>query len=521
MGRRKLVLIGVDSVPVWLLRDVAKKYKMSAFNKFFDSGLVSDLESTIPPVTSVAWPSIYTGLGPGKHGVVEFFSLDKDHNKQLLYYDSAANEPFWNSLSKYGVRSLIVTPAMVIDVNKDENVDLITGFPMAPRYSSKGLEQAAKKAGFNGEEDLEGEIKAGRMSPKEGSMRYRESVARKISLVKDLMVRGDYDLIFVCFTETDRIQHYCFGEGMEKALEYNEPVLNEISKFIDWITSKLEKGSEEYEMMILSDHGAQPLKKKFLLNTWMIDEGYARLTPAAAEQVDKLLERGKREEEGGGINKNLKYQIREKLLKAGAKEAYEKMPKALKKIAAKSMDVGLVLSPNGKCVRVHDLNFDNFDMGNTKAFGAISTNPAGLIWINDQRFSENGATQKEKGQLKKEIISKLKALKTEDGKKLVERIYDGETYYQDTLKFIYPDILILLRDGYGVDTFNFSKEGLFTDIDPILNGDHTVKAMVGFYGNALKLSKLKSKKPHVYDIAPTVLKYFGLSSTDIDGESLI
>ncbi|MGC8888875.1 MAG: alkaline phosphatase family protein, partial [Candidatus Micrarchaeia archaeon] len=46
------------------------------FSKFVEEGKIVESESVIPPVTGIAWPSIYTGLPPGRHGAkMEPFNL--------------------------------------------------------------------------------------------------------------------------------------------------------------------------------------------------------------------------------------------------------------------------------------------------------------------------------------------------------------------------------------------------------------------------------------------------------------
>ena len=41
------------------------------------------LRSTVPPITSTAWPSMMTGLNPGKHGIYDFRALAADRYTRL------------------------------------------------------------------------------------------------------------------------------------------------------------------------------------------------------------------------------------------------------------------------------------------------------------------------------------------------------------------------------------------------------------------------------------------------------
>ena len=60
----------------------------------------------VPPVTSTAWPTIYTGLDPGEHRIVDFSTLDRNYSKKLLYYDAAKYPPFWDVLASNGFNAL-------------------------------------------------------------------------------------------------------------------------------------------------------------------------------------------------------------------------------------------------------------------------------------------------------------------------------------------------------------------------------------------------------------------------------
>ena len=160
-GKKKLYLVGIDSAPLWLIKELYKKYGMKGFGAFFEDGILTDMRSTLPPLTPVAWPSIYTGLEPREHGMMDFFCIDREYTKQLLYFDTDANRTFWDLAAEAGFRSLVVTPAEVLQPSSSENVDMITGWPMPPRFSSREMEGIAKKFGFDGEPSIEKEMQDG------------------------------------------------------------------------------------------------------------------------------------------------------------------------------------------------------------------------------------------------------------------------------------------------------------------------------------------------------------------------
>ena len=72
-----MLLVGLDAAcePVLdrLARDGAD---LPHLRSILDEGTSAPLESQVPPWTASAWPSLYTGTNPGKHGVFGFLDFE-------------------------------------------------------------------------------------------------------------------------------------------------------------------------------------------------------------------------------------------------------------------------------------------------------------------------------------------------------------------------------------------------------------------------------------------------------------
>jgi predicted AlkP superfamily phosphohydrolase/phosphomutase len=256
--RKKIYIIGIDSAPLWIISKLYKKYKMKGFSRFIDHGLLKEMRSTMPPVTAAAWPSIYTGKEPKEHGMMDFLHIDRNYTRQLMYYDPEEHNPFWEVLAKKGLKSLVVTPAMVLKKSKSQNVDIITGWPLQPSYGSKELERAAKKFGFTGEPDLGIDLDKRSLPLAKATELYTKSINARSELSKYLIKKKDYDVVFVCFTETDRIQHYAFKQkrtGRNTWHRYTRRCPTSWSG--PSTTPKAERRIQP--SIIVSDHGSQPV----------------------------------------------------------------------------------------------------------------------------------------------------------------------------------------------------------------------------------------------------------------------
>ena len=68
----RLLVIGLDGATLDLIRPWAEQGHLPNLAQLITEGTHGPLESTLPPVTSPAWPSFVTGKHPARHGVFDF-----------------------------------------------------------------------------------------------------------------------------------------------------------------------------------------------------------------------------------------------------------------------------------------------------------------------------------------------------------------------------------------------------------------------------------------------------------------
>ncbi|MDE1824983.1 MAG: alkaline phosphatase family protein [Candidatus Micrarchaeota archaeon] len=503
MGEKRFYLIGIDSTPLWLIRKLKGKYDLSGFEYLERNGALRAMRSSVPPVTSAAWPSIYTGLEPRDHQILEFSKIDRNYDKQLIYYDSSSPEPFWESLASMGLRCLVITPAVFLEARKREGVDMITGWPLQPRYSSVNLEILAKKFGFGGEPDIGVQLNSGKMSLDRASRLYTKSIKARAMLAQHLMSVKEYDMVFVCFTETDRMQHYSLSEDNWE--EIVAPLYVAISDFINWTVSFAKKDSSPSLIAVVSDHGAQPIHHKFLPNSWLIDKGYAKLKIDPFGSGDVPARKAK-----SGIGKSMKVKISEAIASSSMRrKIYEMLPAALQKMGEKFLEENLEEGYGNDYIKILETDFE---MRSTKAFASVSNGNMGMIWINDGRFSRSAVSAKEKPKLKGKLIEELKEIKALGKGKLMARVFDGESFYKGVTRFIPPDIVFQLSDGYTNDFSHYALSA-FVEPEAARKGDHTMFGIFGIAGIGVRIPSPASKKElNLCNVAPTIKKYFGAGS---------
>ncbi len=488
MPKKKLYMIGIDSAALWLVKELARGGKLPGLGTLMEKGMLTELESAMPPMTGPAWPSIYTGLNPAEHGVPDFFEMKKDYTPELAFYDSEKSPPFWKELANKGYRCLLITPATEINLPKYKNVDIITGFPLKAKTNSEYLATLMKKEHFEGEPDVEKDMKAGKMSVEEGTQHFVRSIRSRTTIAEKAIEHGEYDFIYVCFTETDRLQHFVMNK--KNMTDYTYPIYKEIDNLITFCTRRADK--EGSAVIVVSDHGVQPIKEKLLLNTWMIKNKFATLKESVIESISSNSEKTP-----------TSYALREKVMKTDLRKVYDKLPHSAKKAVHASVGSLFSAASTGEYTRLH--LFD-YEMAKTLAFAGISNINVATIFINDERFDRPTVKKSDFAALKKKLIQQLGQIKDEHGKVVVEGAYDAAAYYGTRPKFIAPDIFVEAKPGYTIDIFNFSRSGIFMEPEPPKRGDHTRMGIFGAYPKT-KLN-LPKKNLTVTDIAPIIRSYF-------------
>lgn len=127
----RVVIIGLDGLEPSRVRRLMADGKLPNFQKLAEQGTISELASTLPPISPVAWSSFQTGVNPGKHNIYDF--LNRDVRTYLPELSSARiidnkptgwrkwlglsgatvrllrkSQPFWKILGDHGVFSTVL-----------------------------------------------------------------------------------------------------------------------------------------------------------------------------------------------------------------------------------------------------------------------------------------------------------------------------------------------------------------------------------------------------------------------------
>lgn len=86
----KVVVLGIDGMDPKIVRDLMEEGMLPNLNMLSQRGSFSQMETSIPPQSPVAWSSFLTGMNPGGHGIFDFIAREPD--KYLPYLSTTITE---------------------------------------------------------------------------------------------------------------------------------------------------------------------------------------------------------------------------------------------------------------------------------------------------------------------------------------------------------------------------------------------------------------------------------------------
>jgi predicted AlkP superfamily phosphohydrolase/phosphomutase len=505
-GKAKVIIIGLDGATFDLILPWIKDGKLPSFSLMMENGVYGELRSTVPILTPPAWSSFMTGKNPGKHGIMGFFSREKNgYGVRVTNSTHRRTKEIWTILSENG-RKVGVINVPITYPPKKVNGFMITGMMTTPPNSNNFTYPSFLR------EELEKVIGKGTLDPLFTYLE-REGVfineafdstekLEKISLF--LMEKHKPDLFMVVFNGTDYLQHRFWRHidpehpryKAEKSGKYAKIILGYYQKMDKILGKFLETADDKTTIIVMSDHGAGPLHKYIHVNSWLMQMGLLKLKR-------KLLTRFKHFMYKMGFNPekvyNTLFSIRLGSIRIRTNRSNPKIRTFLNEFF---------------------LSFSDVDWKRTKAYSMGS----GLIYINLKGREPLGTVNPgpEYEGLRDQIIDQLYRLKdSETGEYVVEKVYRKEEIYAGPYLDTLPDIIFVPKSGYMTfEEYEFGANSVMTKADAV-SATHKLNGILLMKGPGIKKGS-HLQNAEITDIAPTVLHILGLPvPEDMDGKVLV
>jgi predicted AlkP superfamily phosphohydrolase/phosphomutase len=74
--KRRVVILGIDGMDPKILQRLIDEGEMPNFKRLIEQGDFKPLQTSMPPLSPVAWSNFITGMDPGGHGIYDFVARD-------------------------------------------------------------------------------------------------------------------------------------------------------------------------------------------------------------------------------------------------------------------------------------------------------------------------------------------------------------------------------------------------------------------------------------------------------------
>jgi predicted AlkP superfamily phosphohydrolase/phosphomutase len=298
-----------------------------------------------------------------------------------------------------------------------------------------------------------------------------KSFADRAATILNRIDARRWDLLIGVIETTDRVQHMMWrlidpGHPLYDAAlaaRFGTSIQRVYQKADDFVGQVVERLPKDATLMVVSDHGFHSFRYGVNLNTWLVEHGYMALKGQrpGEKKLDDLF--------GGG-----------------------------------------------------GTFWENVDWPNTKAYAM----GLGQIYINlDGREGQGAVAQNVYDQVVDALAAELRGfIDPRTGRSIVRNVYKRKDIYAGPYFNDAADLQIGFEDGYR-SSWQTALGGTPPQlIEPNLkkwSGDHGSFDYAITPGVLFSNVKISATDPRIIDIAPTVLKLFGVPiPTDIDGKPL-
>ena len=503
MLNEKVVVLGLDGASPDIIDSLIQEGRLPSFKALRDGGISGRLRTTVPPITGSAWSSFMTGKNPGKHGIFDFtYRKDGEYELAPISAHMRDGKAFWSIAGEVNKKVCIFNVPVTYPPEAVNGV-MVSGM-LTP--SSRGdytypLSVANELDRVTGKYQIH--ITESYSKRREGRfLKHLYDVTLKQKKAMNyLLERDEWDIFVAVFQGIDVLQHELWHTYDRKHFrhgQHEEQYTDEIPRFYEFMDGVLGELMEWCDkqgsvLIVMSDHGAGPLKKLLYVNNFLMKKGFLKLKRSTMTRFKHLLFRL-------GIAPMTFYHI---LLLVG-----------LGRLKHKTR-----FGQGSSWLKQFFLSFEDVDWNSTKAYAIGST--AGQVYVNLRGREPGGIIEagKEYEEVREDIIAELSALvDRETGETIIEDIYKKEELYSGPHSVIAPDIVFLPKglEIVAFGEYEFASHRML-DYSHGLSGSHRMDGVLMMKGVGLRKG-IKIMNANIMDIAPTVLYLLGLSiSKDMDG----
>ena len=470
----KTILVGIDGGTWNILKPLIAEGALPHFEEIVRDGVSGVLRSTIPYTTLPGWTSMFTGVNPGKHGIIE--NVIRINNEFVICNSMYRMvKTVWQFLHDHGYSSTVVNDPVTYPPDKIgiHVTGLLTPGASKNYVMPSNLTDVIEKVSDGYTPDIQHNYYDNLRKNREVAFKQVKDYGLKIAKVgMHLLKNYSWDMAAVIFTSTDRMQHFFWHQPDYLRRHYQE-IDSYLGDFMNLAST------EQANVIIASDHGFTGVKEFFFINALLYRKGL--LKPLKEGVLTSGMRRA-------GITRASVVNLLRKNLP---------LYRIIRRLTPRSLKKSLPLSERMK-----------IDHYSSKIYAFTNLG----LFI-------NSIDEKELEALLKEIST----VQSSDGIPFIKEILRRDEVIWGPYAERAPDIIILPNSGYKVRNelyldARLSSKPYYADYGITFTGEHEIDGILMAIGPDMARGKQIETK-RVWDIAPTLLHMADLPIPDyFDGK---
>jgi predicted AlkP superfamily phosphohydrolase/phosphomutase len=495
------LLVGIDAGCLPVFRRLFEEDRIPTLESLCEDGFSAPMESQIPPWTPSAWPSIYTGVNPGKHGVYGFVTYD-GYDWEVISADDVSEFTLWELLDREGLTSVVVNGPVTYPPPEIDGA-VLPGFigPEDPTCHPEGTLEDVREAigGYRVYPAYHTEDES--YTDAEKREEVCELITQRGAAFRHLADRHDPDFGFVQFQRPDTVFHEFEGDW-----DVVGPVYEATDEAIERVIDECDPD----RVFVTSDHGMGEYDGcDVRVNDILRDEGYVDATR-------------------GGKGMPGWTPIRNQLREGETVETWD--PSLGERVAAGVASVGLTASRVQTALErvglaevvgrytprnVSRTSSEQVDFESSRAYMRARTELG--IRINlAEREPEGVVPPEEYESVRSDLVETLRAATTPDGEPVFQEVGPREEYFHGDRIEAGPDVVVVPNDFDHFISDQLAGERFGSRS---VAWDHKRHGVFVAAGEGVDTEA--AADPHLFDVAPTVLASLGIGPSDrMDGDVL-
>jgi len=257
---QRVFVLGLDGADENTVGKALSAGVMPNLARIADRGAKLPLRSTPFPITPAAWTAAFTGMNPGKTGVLTFERPTVDYKTRIVNASDIGDKGVQLRLPRAGRRIISIGYPMTFPAVARDGYLAVAGWdapPGMPRCNDGAWENRLPEFGYAVEDEFTSD-----------GARLSRALDARFRLTAAMCVAEPWDCCMLYLGFVDTLGHR-LGPGNELTQSLLENFDAQFGTLLDTIG--------DTAVIVCSDHGFGPFARSFSVMQWLEEQGYLKL----------------------------------------------------------------------------------------------------------------------------------------------------------------------------------------------------------------------------------------------------